>query len=111
MLPAVVQVTSRPQFVSQTRTWFGPLRCLSLLGLERAPSASHSVWTAKRQHPLKGSHCSALEQDSSDQHAEPLELQEYDFSCEEQRVPAYAAYQPNRSPKGNQKELIINHLY
>ncbi|XP_020563446.1 T-box-containing protein TBX6L-like isoform X1 [Oryzias latipes] len=66
-------------------------------GLERAPSASHSVWTAKRQHPLKGSHCSALEQDSSDQHAEPLELQEYDFSCEEQRVPAYAAYQPNRS--------------
>ncbi|KAF6725853.1 T-box-containing protein TBX6L [Oryzias melastigma] len=79
------------------RRWV--LRRVSLLGLERAPSASHSVAKENHQQPLKEGHCSAsvVEQESSDGvHGEPLELQEYEYGCEEQRVPAYAAFQPNR---------------
>lgn len=68
------------------------------------PSTSQSAQAEKHeastQHqPLKGGDLSAwaLEQDPSESlHAEPLELHEYDYSCEEQMVPASAAYQPYR---------------
>ncbi|RVE65632.1 hypothetical protein OJAV_G00118490 [Oryzias javanicus] len=77
-------------------------------GLERAPSASHSVAKENHQQPLKGLHCSApvLEQESSDGvHAESLELQEYEYGCEEQRVPAHAAFQPNRPTEFDRFQL------
>lgn len=68
------------------------------------PSTTQSVDAGKNQasteQSLKGGHLSAwaLEQDPSESlHAEPLELQEYDYSCEEQMVPASMAYQPYRS--------------
>uniref|UniRef100_A0A3B4VH31 T-box domain-containing protein n=1 Tax=Seriola dumerili TaxID=41447 RepID=A0A3B4VH31_SERDU len=72
--------------------------------LQRMPSTSELVQAEKNQastqQPLKGGHLSAwaLEQDPSESlHAEPLELHEYDYSCEEQMVPAPMAYQPYRS--------------
>lgn len=67
------------------------------------PSTSQSVQARKTQassqHSWKGGDLSvwAVEQDSSESlHAEPLELHEYDYSGEEQMVPASMAYQPYR---------------
>lgn len=71
------------------------------------PSTSLSTQAGKnqastqqqQQQPLKGVDLSAwaLEQDPSESlHAEPLEQHEYDYSCEEQMVPASVAYQPYR---------------
>ncbi|XP_022616538.1 T-box-containing protein TBX6L-like [Seriola dumerili] len=78
--------------------------CSSPPDLQRMPSTSELVQAEKNQastqQPLKGGHLSAwaLEQDPSESlHAEPLELHEYDYSCEEQMVPAPMAYQPYRS--------------
>ncbi|XP_056259365.1 T-box-containing protein TBX6L-like [Seriola aureovittata] len=78
--------------------------CSSPPDLQRMPSTSELVQAEKNQastqQPLKGGHLSAwaLEQDPSESlHAEPLELHEYDYSCEEQMVPAPVAYQPYRS--------------
>ncbi|KAM9841696.1 T-box-containing protein TBX6L-like [Aulostomus maculatus] len=78
--------------------------CKSPSGLQRMPSASQSEEAGKTQaateQPLKGGPLSswALDQDPPESlHAEPLELQEYDYSCEEQMVPASVAYQPYRS--------------
>lgn len=71
------------------------------------PSTSQSVQVEKShvstQPSLKGGHLSAwaLEQDPSESlHAEPLELQEYDYGSEEQMVPASVAYQPYRYDSG-----------
>lgn len=68
------------------------------------PSTSKSEQAEKNQasteQPLKAGHLSSwsLEQDSPESiHAEPLEMHEYDYSCEEQMVPASMAYQPYRS--------------
>ncbi|KAM7369167.1 hypothetical protein PAMP_013460 [Pampus punctatissimus] len=76
----------------------------SLPDLQRMPSTTHSLEAGKNQdstdQSLKGGHLSAwaLEQDPSESlHAEPLELHDYDYSCEEQMVPASVAYQPYRS--------------
>ncbi|XP_041826328.1 T-box-containing protein TBX6L-like [Melanotaenia boesemani] len=78
--------------------------CKSSPGLQRMPCTSQSVETETNKaftlQSLNGGHLSswALEQDSSESvHSEPLELQEYDYSCEEQMVPASTAYQPYRS--------------
>ncbi|XP_026195850.1 T-box-containing protein TBX6L-like [Anabas testudineus] len=78
--------------------------CNSSPDLQRMPSTSQSVQVEKSQAStqpsLKGGHPSAwaLEQDPSESlHAELLELHEYDYSCEEQMVPASVAYQPYRS--------------
>ncbi|XP_070845545.1 T-box-containing protein TBX6L-like [Chaetodon trifascialis] len=78
--------------------------CNSPPGLQRMPSSSQSVQAGKNQassqQSLKGSDLSAwaLEQDPSESlHAEALELHEYDYSCEEQMVPASVSYQPYRS--------------
>ncbi|XP_036972544.1 T-box-containing protein TBX6L-like isoform X1 [Acanthopagrus latus] len=84
--------------------------CESPPGLQRMPSTSQSSQAGKnqpstqqqqqQQPPLKGVDLSAwaLEQDPSESlHAEPLEQHEYDYSCEEQMVPASVAYQPYRS--------------
>lgn len=67
------------------------------------PSTSQSVQAEKNQastqQSVKGGDLSAwaLKQDPSESlHTEPLELHEYDYSCEEQMVPASAAYQPYR---------------
>lgn len=75
----------------------------SFLDLQRTPSTSQCVQVQKsptpKQPPLKRGHPSAwtLEQDPSESlHAEPLELNEYDYSCEEQMVPASVPYQPYR---------------
>ncbi|XP_047426419.1 T-box-containing protein TBX6L-like [Mugil cephalus] len=72
-------------------------------GLQRMPSTSQSALAdkseASRQPSPKERHLSAwaLEPDSSESlHAEPPELQEYDYGCEEQMVPASTAYQPYR---------------
>ncbi|KAG8010805.1 T-box-containing protein TBX6L, partial [Nibea albiflora] len=78
--------------------------CNSPPGLQRMPSTSQTVETEKNQastqQSLKAGDLSAwaLEQDPSESlHAEPLERHEYDYSCEEQMVPASMAYQPYRS--------------
>ncbi|XP_020787258.1 T-box-containing protein TBX6L-like [Boleophthalmus pectinirostris] len=66
--------------------------------LKRMPSHTEKPLTSTEQ-PQKGPHLSAwpLEQDSSDRlHAEPLDL-EYDYSCEEQMVPASLPYNSYRS--------------
>ncbi|XP_029372272.1 T-box-containing protein TBX6L-like [Echeneis naucrates] len=75
--------------------------CSSPPGLQRMPSTTNSVLSEKTQVsallPVKGGNHSAwsLEQDASESlHTEPLELLEYDYSCEEQMVPASVAYQP-----------------
>ncbi|KAM4528237.1 T-box-containing protein TBX6L-like [Odontesthes bonariensis] len=73
-------------------------------GLQRMPSTSRSAQAERdqafSQQSLKRSHLSAwaVEQDSSESiHAETLELRDYDYSYEEQMVPASVAYQPYRS--------------
>nr|XP_020465510.1 T-box-containing protein TBX6L-like isoform X1 [Monopterus albus] len=78
--------------------------CNSPPGLQRMPSTSQSAQIEKNhastQQSLKEVHFPAwgLEQDPSEGlHTEPLELHEYDYSCEEQMVPASVAYQPYRS--------------
>ena len=67
------------------------------------PYTSQSVeaWKdrASTQRPLKGGDLSVwtVEQDPYESlHAEPLELHDYDRSCEEQMVPAPMAFQPYR---------------
>lgn len=75
--------------------------CISLSDLQRMLSPSQSAEAGKdhasTQQPLKGGNLSAVEQDPSESlHAEPLELHEYDYSCEEQMVPASVPYQPYR---------------
>ncbi|XP_077944562.1 T-box-containing protein TBX6L [Gasterosteus aculeatus] len=79
--------------------------CNSPPGLQRMPLSSQSVQTerdtASTQTPLKGADLSAVaaEQDPSESLlSEPLELREYDYSCEEQMVPASVPYQCYRSP-------------
>ncbi|XP_067340195.1 T-box-containing protein TBX6L-like [Channa argus] len=78
--------------------------CNSPPDLQRMPSTSQSVQAksnqASIQASLKGGQFSdlTLEQDPFESlHAETLELQEYDYSCEEQMVPASIAQQPYRS--------------
>ncbi|KAK2818990.1 hypothetical protein Q5P01_024551 [Channa striata] len=72
--------------------------------LQRMPSTSDSVQAenhqASTQASLKGGQFSdlALQQDPFESlHAESLELQGYDYSCEEQMVPASLPQQPYRS--------------
>lgn len=64
------------------------------------PSSSQSVLAeACTPQSLKGGDVSAwaIEQDSTESlHVEPLEQHEYEYSCEEQMVPALVAYQPYR---------------
>lgn len=86
-----------------TLLWEPIKHCISLSGLQRMPSTSQTVETEKNQastqQSLKAGDLSAwaLEQDPSESlHAEPLERHEYDYSCEEQMVPASMAYQPYR---------------
>ncbi|XP_037339673.2 T-box-containing protein TBX6L-like [Pungitius pungitius] len=78
--------------------------CYSPPGLQRKPLTSQSVQTerdpAPTQRSLKGEElCAvAVEQYPSESLlAEPLELQEYDYSCEEQMVPASVPYQSYRN--------------
>ncbi|XP_062269294.1 T-box-containing protein TBX6L-like [Platichthys flesus] len=78
--------------------------CSTSPDLQRMPSTSQSVQAEKDEASLqpspKGGHLSAwaVEQDPSERlHAEPLELHEYDYSCEEQMVPASVAHQHYRS--------------
>ncbi|XP_061589171.1 T-box-containing protein TBX6L-like [Cololabis saira] len=77
--------------------------CTSSLDLQRMPSTSPLVQAetsqTSRQRSPKETHLSAwaLEQHAPERiHTEPLELQEYDYSCEEQMVPASIAYYPYR---------------
>nr|XP_019937443.1 PREDICTED: T-box-containing protein TBX6L-like isoform X2 [Paralichthys olivaceus] len=77
--------------------------CSSPPDLQRMPSTSQSAQAEKNQASVQPSskegHLSAwaVEQDPSERlHTEPLELHEYDYSCEEQMVPASMAYQPYR---------------
>ncbi|KAF7216911.1 T-box-containing protein TBX6L isoform X1 [Nothobranchius furzeri] len=76
--------------------------CSSSPDLQRMPSTSQAE--AKQTsvpQTLKGGHHAAWVQelDSSESlHTELLELQECDFSCEEQMVPSSTACQPNRFP-------------
>uniref|UniRef100_A0A8C4EJZ9 T-box domain-containing protein n=1 Tax=Dicentrarchus labrax TaxID=13489 RepID=A0A8C4EJZ9_DICLA len=69
-------------------------------GFREGGTHSHKKNQASTQQSLKGGDLSAwaLEQDPSESlHAEPLALHDYDYSCEEQMVPASVAYQPYRS--------------
>nr|XP_046231961.1 T-box-containing protein TBX6L-like [Scatophagus argus] len=86
--------------------------CSSPPSLQRMPSTSQSEQAEKNQ-ALKGGDLSAwvLEQDPSESlHAEPLEQHEYDYSCEEQMVPASMAYQPYRSAQYTRFPLSSNHV-
>ncbi|KAM9735189.1 T-box-containing protein TBX6L-like [Menidia menidia] len=69
--------------------------------LQRRPSPPRSVQSEKHQaSSQKSGHLPnwTLEQDLSESlHAEPLELQEYDYSYDEQMVPASLPYPPYRS--------------
>ncbi|XP_058473618.1 T-box-containing protein TBX6L-like [Solea solea] len=75
--------------------------------LQRMPSTSQKQQAKKKhqasaQHSPKGSHPPAWDPEQQDPaeslHAvEPLELHEYEYSCEEQMVPASVTYQPYRS--------------
>ncbi|MEQ2268525.1 hypothetical protein XENORESO_002677, partial [Xenotaenia resolanae] len=74
--------------------------------LQRMPSPSQSAQAGKKrawtQQSLKTGHLSpwALEQDLSESiHTEPLELQEHNYSCEEQMVPAYQPYRSVEYPR------------
>ncbi|KAM8827401.1 T-box-containing protein TBX6L-like isoform 2-T2 [Spinachia spinachia] len=74
-------------------------------GLERMPWASQSVETqwhpASTQQPPKGADLPAAagERDPSDSPlAEPADLQQYDYSCDEQMVPASVPYPSYRNP-------------
>ncbi|MEQ2224332.1 hypothetical protein ILYODFUR_006387 [Ilyodon furcidens] len=80
--------------------------CNSETGLQRMPSPSQSAQAGKKrawtQQSLKTGHLSpwAPEQDSSESiHTEPLELQEHNYSCEEQMVPAYQPYRSVEYPR------------
>uniref|UniRef100_UPI0037E75DAD T-box-containing protein TBX6L-like n=1 Tax=Semicossyphus pulcher TaxID=241346 RepID=UPI0037E75DAD len=85
--------------------------------LQRMPSTSQSVQSEKSQTSAqpseKGGDLSAwaLEQDPSESlHAEPLELHENDYGCEEQMVPASVAYQPYRSVEYPRYSLPSNDI-
>ncbi|XP_054469119.1 T-box-containing protein TBX6L-like [Anoplopoma fimbria] len=89
--------------------------CNSPPGLQRMPLTSQSVEAerdqASTQQPLKGGDLSALAQDqdpSVSLQTEPLELQDYDYSCEEQMVPASMLYQPYRSIEYTRYPLSSN---
>ncbi|XP_054613293.1 T-box-containing protein TBX6L-like [Dunckerocampus dactyliophorus] len=76
--------------------------CKSSSGLRGTPSSTQSEETDKSQVAQtmkRGPHPSwSKEQDASESlHGEPLELHEYDYSCEEQMVPASVTYQHHRS--------------
>ncbi|KAJ4926299.1 hypothetical protein JOQ06_008479 [Pogonophryne albipinna] len=71
--------------------------CTSPPGLQRMPSTSQSVKVGKDEQPLKEHDLSACSSEQESVHTEPLEPQEYDYSCEEQMVPASLPYQPYRS--------------
>ncbi|KAM9794814.1 T-box-containing protein TBX6L-like [Syngnathus typhle] len=75
--------------------------CKSLPGLQRALSSSQSEETGKHQgagaESVKGPPPSWSQDPLESLQAEPLELHEYEYSCEEQMVPASVAYQPNRA--------------
>ncbi|AWP15076.1 putative T-box-containing protein TBX6L-like [Scophthalmus maximus] len=81
--------------------------CSTPPDLQRMPSASRSEQAEAERSQASSAQASpkagqlsawAAEQDPPESlHAEPLELHEYDYSCEEQMVPASAAYQPYRS--------------
>ncbi|KAF3848849.1 hypothetical protein F7725_015346, partial [Dissostichus mawsoni] len=53
-----------------------------------------SVKAGKDEQPLKEHDLSACSSEQESVHTEPLEPQEYDYSCEEQMVPASVPYQP-----------------
>ncbi|KAM9338273.1 T-box-containing protein TBX6L-like [Symphorus nematophorus] len=92
--------------------------CNSPPGLQRMPSASQSEQEGKNEastqpQSLKGGDLSAwaLEQDLSESlPAEPLELHESDYSCEEQMVPASSCvvYQPYRLAEYARFPLLSN---
>ncbi|XP_077354479.1 T-box-containing protein TBX6L-like [Festucalex cinctus] len=76
--------------------------CKSPSGLQRAPSPTQSEEAGRNQgegaESVKGGPPPSWSQDASESlQPEPLELHEYEFSCEEQMVPASVAYQPYRS--------------
>ncbi|XP_034403035.1 T-box-containing protein TBX6L-like [Cyclopterus lumpus] len=74
--------------------------CNSPPSLQRMPLTSPPVEAERGQVSLKVGDLSALaaEQDPPESlHTETLEPQEYDYSCEEQMVPASVPYQPYRS--------------
>ncbi|XP_061603546.1 T-box-containing protein TBX6L-like [Phyllopteryx taeniolatus] len=76
--------------------------CKSPSSLQRAPSSTQSEKAGKiqgaRGESIKGGPPPGWSQDHSESlHAEPLELHEYEYSCEEQMVPASVAYQPYKS--------------
>ncbi|KAK9532736.1 hypothetical protein VZT92_010108 [Zoarces viviparus] len=86
-------------------------------GLQRMPLTSQSAEAgrdqASTQQPSKGGDLSASagERDPSESlHTEPLELQEYDYSCEEQMVPASVPYQPYRSVEYTRYPLSSNDI-
>ncbi|KAM3599143.1 uncharacterized protein V6R79_000781 [Siganus canaliculatus] len=91
--------------------------CNSPPGLQRMPSTSQPEQPEKNQASTQPSakrddlSAWSLEQDQSESlHAEPLEQHEYDYSCEEQMVPASMAYQPYRSVEYNIFPLPPNNM-
>ncbi|KAA8584161.1 hypothetical protein FQN60_007946 [Etheostoma spectabile] len=83
------------------------------VNLQRMPSLSQSVEAGKdhasTQQPFKRGNLSAVELDPSESlHAEPLELHEYDYSCEEQMVPASVPHQPYRAQEYSRYPLPSN---
>lgn len=72
----------------------------ALSGPPRTPSTAENP--AAPEQSLKGGEPPAWAQEPSEGlHAELLELHEYDYSCEEQMVPASAPDQPYRSHSGH----------
>nr|XP_057911210.1 T-box-containing protein TBX6L-like [Doryrhamphus excisus]XP_057911217.1 T-box-containing protein TBX6L-like [Doryrhamphus excisus] len=75
--------------------------CKDPSGLQRTPSSTQSEEADKShaQTMKRGPHPSwSKEQDASESlHGEPLDLHEYDYSCEEQMVPTSVTYQHDRS--------------
>ncbi|XP_068609330.1 T-box-containing protein TBX6L-like [Brachionichthys hirsutus] len=82
--------------------------CKSPSGLQRMPSTSQSGQAEKNQvstQQVKRGDLSVWPQDAcTSPHAEHLEQQEYDYSCEEQMVPASMAYQPYSMPLSRSSE-------
>lgn len=67
--------------------------CISPSGLQRMPSTSESEM---QQASLKGGHLSAWGPEHDSSETIHPELHEYNYSCQEQMVPAARAYQPYR---------------
>lgn len=89
----------------EIRLWFSLTPCISLLDLQRLPSSSQTeeaktdLASDSQRSPKTGHYSTwAPEQEPPESlHAENLEMQEYDYSCEEQMVPVSVSYQPYRS--------------